>query len=138
MKLLVFHAKSFRFEPEKRSSELGPEAPPPGSSEITDALVAFVHCEPRDANRRDAVIKQAVKYFEWLSRKRELSKFLLHSFAHLDEERAPPEVALDLLGTLAEQLRGKGFEVLETPFGWSLSWTLATPGHPHAKTFKVL
>ena len=138
MKLLVFHAESFRFQPEQRSSELGPEAPPPGSSEITDALVAFVHCEPRDAERRDAVIKQAVKYFEWLFRKRELSKLLLHSFAHLDEERAPAELAMELLDAIAGRLREKGYEVLETPFGWSLSWTLATPGHPYAKTFKDL
>ena len=138
MRLLVFHAESFRFRSEQRSSELGTETPSPDSTEITDALVAFIHCEPSDAGRRDAVIKQAVKYFEWLFRKRELSKLLLHSFAHLDEERAPPAVAKDVLNTLAEQLRAKGYDVLETPFGWSLSWTLATPGHPYAKTFKVL
>jgi hypothetical protein len=138
MRLLVFHAESFCFEPEQRSSELGPETPPPDSRELTDALVAFVHCEAGDAGRRDAVIKQAVKYFEWLFRKRELSKLLLHSFAHLDEERAPAELAVDLLDAIATRLREKGYEVLETPFGWSLSWTLATPGHPYAKTFKVL
>lgn len=138
MRLLVFHAESFRFRPEQRSSELGTETPSPDSTEITDALVAFVHCELHDAGRCDAVIKQAVKYFEWLFRKRELSKLLLHSFAHLEEERAPPELAKELLDAIAERLREKGFDVLETPFGWSLSWTLATPGHPYAKTFKVL
>lgn len=137
MKLLVFHAEQFRFEPEQRSSEHGLKEPPPGLV-LNDALVAFVHCENRDIERSEAVVKQAVKYFEWLFRKRELSKLLLHSFAHLDEERASAEAAGQLLDAIATRLRKKGYEILETPFGWSLSWTLTTPGHPYAKTFKEL
>lgn len=138
MKLLVFQADTFEFRAEQRGSELAEATPSPEAGDLRDALVAFVHCEARDGERRDAVVKQAVKYFEWLFRKRELSRLLLHSFAHLDEERAPPELAKKLLDAIAERLRDKAYEVLETPFGWSLSWTLATPGHAFAKTFKVL
>jgi len=84
------------------------------------------------------VLKQAVKYFRWFARKREVSRLVLHSFAHLAEERSSPGFARDLLAALGEQLELHGFEVRHTPFGWSLQWTMAVEGHGYAKTFKSL
>ena len=63
---------------------------------------------------------------------------MLHSFAHLAEERSSPEFARDLLSELGDQLEGHGFEIHHTPFGWSLQWTMSVEGHGYAKTFKSL
>ena len=138
MKLLVFLAEVFEYEASERGSPLGAEQPEPQEDRVEGAIVAFVQCEPRDEERGEAVLKQAVKYFRWFSRKREVSRLVLHSFAHLAEERSSPEFAHDLLETLGDRLEGHGFDVHHTPFGWSLRWTMSVEGHGYAKTFKSL
>jgi hypothetical protein len=138
VKLLVFLAEAFEYRASERGSPLATEQPQPAEDRVENAIVAFVQCEPRDEERGDAVLKQAVKYFRWFGRKREVSRLVLHSFAHLAEERSSPEFARDLLETLGERLEGHGFEIHHTPFGWSLQWTMAVEGHGYAKTFKSL
>jgi len=138
MKLLVFLTESFQYVACEAGSPLAPSEPEPHSDCVEHAIVAFIQCEPRDEERGDALLKQAVKYFRWFARKREVSRLVLHSFAHLAEERSSPEFARDLLVALGEQLKRNGFEIHHTPFGWSLQWTMAVEGHGYAKTFKSL
>jgi len=138
MKLLVFLTESFQYEACEAGSPLAAEPPEPTQDRVEDAIVAFIQCEPCDEERGEAVLKQAVKYFRWFARKREVSRLVLHSFAHLAEERSSPEFARDLLSALGAQLQRHGFEVRHTPFGWSLQWTMAVEGHGYAKTFKSL
>ena len=138
MKLLLFLAESFEYEASEPGSPLAEEPPEPASGRMADTIVAFVQCEPRDEDRGDAVLKQAVKYFRWLARKRNRLHLVLHSFAHLAEERSSPEFARELLAALGNQLTGHGFKVHHTPFGWSLRWSMSVAGHGYAKTFKSL
>lgn len=138
MKLLIFLAESFEYRAAEPGSPLAAERPEPDAGRVENAIVAFLQCEPRDEERGEAVLKQAVKYFRWLQRKRGLSRLLLHSFAHLAEERSGPEFARDLLAELGRRLEAQGFEIHHTPFGWSLRWTMSVAGHGYAKTFKSL
>ena len=138
MKLLVFLAESFKYRASEAGSPLAAEWPEPAEDDVENAIVAFIQCEPRDEERGEAVLKQAVKYFRWFSRKRNVKRLVLHSFAHLAEERSSPEFARDLLALLGDQLEGHGFEVHHTPFGWSLKWSMSVEGHGYAKTFKSL
>jgi len=138
MKLLLFLAESFEYVASERASPLAAERPEPAADRVDNAVVAFIQCEPRDEERGEAVLKQAVKYFRWLARKRGVDRLVLHSFAHLAEERSSPEFALGLLEQLGDRLEEHGQEIHHTPFGWSLEWTLSVEGHGFAKTFKSL
>lgn len=138
MKLLVFLARRFEYTASEPGSPLAQDPPQPGQDRVENAIVAFIQCEPRDEERGEAVLKQAVKYFRWFARKRGVERLVLHSFAHLAEERSAPEFARDLLAVLGERLAGHGFDVHHTPFGWSLEWTMGVEGHGYAKTFKSL
>lgn len=138
MKLLVFLSESFEYEASEAASPLADDNPDPARARVDSAIVAFIQCEPRDEARGEAVIKQAVKYFRWFSRKRGVTQLVLHSFAHLAEERSSPEFARDLLAELGDRLEGHGLVVHHTPFGWSLKWSMSVEGHGYAKTFKSL
>ena len=61
MKLLVFLAESFEYQASERGSPLAEEVANPAAGNIENAIVAFIQCEPRDEERGDAVLKQAVK-----------------------------------------------------------------------------
>ena len=138
MKLLVFLSESFEYRASEAGSPLAADVPEPGEDRVENAIVAFIQCEPRDEERGEAVLKQAVKYFRWFARKRDVTRLVLHSFAHLAEERSSPEFARELLAKLGGRLRDHGFDVHHTPFGWSLKWTMSVEGHGYAKTFKSL
>lgn len=138
MKLLVFLAQRFEYTASEPGSPLADERPEPQADHVDGAIVAFVQCEPRDEERAEALLKQAVKYFRWFARKRGVERLVLHSFAHLAEERSSPEFARELLAALGDRLGEHGFDVHQTPFGWSLEWTMSVEGHGYAKTFKSL
>jgi len=138
VKLLIFMAEVFEYQASEESSPLAAVRPEPPEGRFENAIVAFVQCEPRDEERGEAVLKQAVKYFRWFTRQRGVSPLVLHSFAHLAEERSSAEFARDVLQALGEQLAGHGLAVHHTPFGWNLKWSLKVAGHGYAKTFKSL
>ncbi|GAB4192192.1 MAG: hypothetical protein Tsb002_21670 [Wenzhouxiangellaceae bacterium] len=138
MRLLLFHATAFDFTASQRSSPLAAETAEPASGEARDAVIAFIQMEPRDEERDSALLDQAVKYFRWYCRKRDLQRVILHSFAHLAEERSSPEFAQCFFQQLQQRLRQHQLDVSQTPFGWSLQWNLSVSGHAFAKTFKAL
>ena len=98
--------------------------------------MVFLHTEPEDEQRRPKVVTTTVKNIKWLANKRGLRNVVLHSFAHLGTEKAPPAFADELIEEAARRLRSTGYEVWVTPFGYSCEWELAVYGDTLAKVFK--
>jgi hypothetical protein len=110
------------------------EDSPPG--EVTGAVSAFVHVEPRDAECAGKVETKLVKNAKWLAGKWDTRRVVLHSFAHLAENKADPEFTRELLGNARQRLADAGYEVVETPFGYFNDLELSAPGHPLARVYK--
>lgn len=138
MKLLTFLAPRFAWRAEVQSLPEVPAAPLEG--EVRDAVVVFVHAvagdEEPEADRR--ALRHALKHVKWLAGKRDLRRAVLHSFTHLAGEHAPPEHARDFLDRLQARLEGAGFEVVQTPFGYSCAWDLSVHGESLAKVWKEI
>ena len=138
MKLLCFQAKRFRW---KTHSKTLPEVPAQDVDETVEAtLVVFIHAEARDAeeDRKTSVQRQTLKHLKWLANKRELNNIVLHSFAHLGGETAPPAYAEAFITNLAERLRETGYKVWITPFGYFCEWDLSVYGESLAKVWKEI
>jgi hypothetical protein len=138
MKLLCFQAKRFRW---KTHSKTLPEVPAQDVDETVEAtLVVFIHAEARDAeeDRKTSVQRQTLKHIKWLANKRELNNIVLHSFAHLGGETAPPVYAEAFITNLAERLRETGYKVWITPFGYFCEWDLSVYGESLAKVWKEI
>lgn len=138
MKLLCFQAKRFRW---KTHSKTLPEVPAQDVDQTVEAtLVVFIHAEARDAEeeRKTSVQRQTLKHIKWLANKRELNNIVLHSFAHLGGETAPPAYAEAFITTLAERLRETGYKVWITPFGYFCEWDLSVYGESLAKVWKEI
>ena len=138
MKLLCFQAKRFRW---KTHSKTLPEVPAQDVDQTVEAtLVVFIHAEARDAeeDRKTSVQRQTLKHLKWLANKRELNNIVLHSFAHLGGETAPPAYAEAFITNLAERLRETGYKVWITPFGYFCEWDLSVYGESLAKVWKEI
>jgi len=138
MKLLTFQASRFGWKSFSKTLETASDEEV--DETVGDAVVVFLHAEAKDTDgeERKRALKHTLKHVKWLANKRELKNVVLHSFTHLGGENAPPEFAEDLFQELAERLRGSGYAVWITPFGWFCSWDLAVHGDSLAKVWKEI
>jgi hypothetical protein len=84
------------------------------------------------------LLTKTLKNIKWLANKRGLKNIVLHSFTHLSNSTASPDYAHGFLEGAAERLRGTGYHVWLTPFGYFCEWELAVYGESLAKVFKSL
>lgn len=138
MKLLCFQAKRFRW---KSHSKTLPEVEVAEvETVVEEALVAFVQVEVEDGadETRARVFRHTLKHLKWLANKRDLRRIVLHSFAHLGGQNAPPSFASTLFQELSDRLESTGYEVHQTPFGYFCEWDLSVHGDSLAKVWKEI
>jgi L-arabinose isomerase len=138
MKLLCFQAQRFRWKTHLKT--LADVADQDIDATVEETLVAFIHAEARDTEEqsKNSVLRQAVKHLKWLANKRQLRNIVLHSFAHLGGETAAAELAESFIIAVAERLRGSGYQVWITPFGYFCEWDLSVYGESLAKVWKEI
>jgi hypothetical protein len=138
MKLLCFQAKQFRW---KTHSKTLAEVPDREAEEsVAEALVIFLHAEAADekSDRRASVLRQTLKHVKWLANKRGLKNVVLHSFAHLGGESASAPFTETFMNEASQRLRGAGYSVWLTPFGYFCEWDLSVYGDSLAKVWKEI
>jgi hypothetical protein len=136
MRMLMFQAKRFWWK--SFSKTLEDVADTEAEDVVEEAVVVFMHVEARDALDRDEVFRKTLKNVKWLANKRELKRVVLHSFTHLGGENAEPGFASAFIGELAARLRGTGYEVWVTPFGYFNEWDLSVYGESLGKVWKEI
>ena len=105
---------------------------------LEDVLVGFIHIEPKDEENLPSIETKLVKNLKWAARKNETDKVVLHSFAHLAESKADPEVTKRLLDNAESRLRNAGYVTYQTPFGYFLDLDVKAPGHSFTRLFKEI
>ncbi len=134
MKLLTFQARRFWWR--SFSKTLDEVDSVEVEEEVRDAVVLFYQVEAADVENRSGAFRKTLKHLKWLANKRQMHNIVLHSFAHLGGENAPPDFALELTNELAERLRNTGYQVWITPFGYFNEWDLSVYGESLAKVWK--
>lgn len=134
MRLLMFQAQRFWWK--SFSKTLDDVEDVQVEDAVTDAAVVFMQAEAKDAAARDDVFRKTLKNVKWLANKRDLKRVVLHSFTHLGGENAEPEFAAAFIAELADRLRGTGYQVWITPFGYFNEWELKVYGESLGKVWK--
>ena len=134
MRVLFWYCDKFAWNPSMKTLADAPDA---NSDSCEKAVVAFIHVEPADEEKRASVETKLVKNAKWLARKWETSVVILHSFTHLGEEKAAPDFANTLFNSAQERLKGAGYKAVQTPYGYFNDLTIQAPGHPLARIFKA-
>lgn len=133
MKLLLLYAPDYWMRPFEKSLPETPDAS--GELKMENAIVALVHAEEKDQIDASSVVTKAIKNIKWLARKFDTMQVVLHSFAHLSTSKADPVFTEQLLQQMAERLRGVGFTVATTPFGYFNEFRVHVAGPSLAKVF---
>ncbi|MDH3279995.1 MAG: threonyl-tRNA synthetase editing domain-containing protein [Gammaproteobacteria bacterium] len=136
MKLLALFVSDFEYKP--RHQTLVHATTDADNARAANVLVALVHVEPDDVGRSGKVVTRLVKNIKWSASKNRTRHIILHSFAHLAEERASPDMARAMLDRAQDRLQSAGYRVEQTPFGYLLDLRVEIPGLPFARVFKSL
>jgi hypothetical protein len=136
VKLLMFQAQRFGWKSFSKTLEDAVDVDV--EETVTEALVVFLHAEEEDETKGNRLLTKTLKNIKWLANKRGLKNIVLHSFTHLSNSTASPDYAHGFLEGAAERLRGTGYHVWLTPFGYFCEWELAVYGESLAKVFKSL
>lgn len=135
MKLLLFQAKQFYWKSFSKTLATVPDQDV--TETVPETVVVFLHAEAED-EAKPGLETKVIKQIKWLANKRGLKNIVLHSFTHLSGSTASPEFAQALLDGLEQRLRGTGYQVWQTPFGYFCEWDLSVYGDSLAKVFKEL
>ena len=103
-----------------------------------NCLVGFIQLEEKDQENAGYVETKLVKNLKWAARKNETDKIILHSFAHLSESKADPQLTKQVFDNTEQRLISSRYEVAQTPFGYFLDLDIQAPGHPLARLFKSI
>ncbi len=136
MKMLMFDTESFWFETFSKTLEHVEDVK--AEEKIDNAAVIFIHVELEDEERKNKVMKTALKNLKWYLNKLDKNRIVLHSFAHLSSSTSSPEFAAELLYGMKEKLEEKNIEVFTTPFGYFSEFSIHVKGESMAKVFKEI
>jgi D-Tyr-tRNAtyr deacylase len=136
MKMLLFDTEKFWYDTYSKTLENVEDVEK--EEEISDTAVVFVHAEMEDENRKNKVLKKALKNIKWYLNKVDKEKIVLHSFAHLSSSVSSPEFAEEIIFDIEEKLKDKEIEVHTTPFGYFSEFSIHVRGESIAKTFKEI
>ena len=134
MKLLMIYANKFAYKTSVKNLESASTSDEENT--IENALLGFIHIEPKDEENLSAIETKLIKNVKWAARKNETNTVVLHSFAHLAESKADPEVTKRLMDNAESRLINAGYVTYQTPFGYFLDLDIKAPGYSFARLFK--
>ena len=134
MKLLIINTTKFGFKTSKKGLESADDVNE--SKVIENALAAFIHVEEKDEEQPGAVATKMIKQIKWAAKKNETDRIILHSFAHLSNSKAEPELTKSTLDRAETSLLKSGYEVFKTPVGYFLDLDISASGNSLSRLFK--
>lgn len=136
MKLLMIYCTKFSYKAAIKNLDFVKNI----SEEKTfeNSLVAFIQVEEKDEENIASIEKKLVKNLKWAAKKNESNTVILHSFAHLSESKAKPEITQELFNKAELRLQNANYQTAQTPFGYFLDLEVKAPGYSLARIFKDL
>ena len=132
MKILLIHSDYIEYEAKKKAMKGAEEIPEDMvKGKMDEALVVFTAVERDDSIEdvmlaRDEILKTAETV--------KAERIMLYPYAHLSSKLAKPDIAIELMKRLENDLRSS-FEgdVGRAPFGWYKAFKISCKGHPRSE-----
>jgi len=130
LQLLFIHSDYIEYEAKEKTRVAEPIDEPKKRERIEEVLVAFIAVEREDEKDVRYVVEKASEEAISVFNKVGAERIVLYPYAHLSSELASPEMSMEILRGMEEDLLSRGVEVKRAPFGWYKSFTLRCKGHP--------
>lgn len=128
MKILLIHSDFIEYEVKEKAIEQA-EKLEKKSDKIEECLVVFVSVEKYDEKNVEQVVEILFDEIDKIASQLAVNRIVLYPYAHLSNELASSEIAIEILKKAEEKIRKK-YEVFRAPFGWYKSFQIRCKGHP--------
>jgi threonyl-tRNA synthetase len=138
MRFLMMHVNSFCCTVTTRGRSQVYEAYDNPVTRVDEALVVLASVEKDDARAPELVARRAATEITRLASQLKVTTVVLHPFAHLFGELSTPEVAIDVLSRVHQELCNTGLQSHRTPFGWFNTLQIDAKGHPLSRVARLV
>ncbi len=135
MRLLLIHSDYIEYEAKKKTKIAEEVAVLKDRHE--EALVVFTAVESADQDDIFGVVAQAAEEVRQTAAKLGVGNIFIYPYAHLSNDLAGPDVAVEVLKALERELT-IDFNVKRAPFGWYKSFVISCKGHPLSELSKTI
>lgn len=131
MKLLFVHANYINYQVKEKAKSAEEISRDRKSGGMRDPLIVFA-CSENIDEKSDDVIDNTLTEIKSVASKVKTKNIALFPFAHLSEELATPDTAIQILKCIECKLNDEGYRVIRVPFGWYKAFEFKSKGHPLA------
>lgn len=136
MRIVAIHADLISYKANRRTRFA--EEIETMEDSMEDCVVLLASVEKRDEADPGFVVETAKREIQDRLRRLKADRVMIFPFAHLTPALSSPELAIEVLRSLEEQLRAAGLEVRRAPFGWYKEYNIKSKGHPMAEMSMVI
>jgi len=137
MKLLLIHSDYIEYEAKDDTPVAEEDAEMEGRLE--EALTAFIAVEETDEDDVEGVVEGALDEIVDVADELGVGGVMVYPYAHLSQDLADPDTAVDVLKRIADRLRSDHeYEVKRAPFGWYKAFRISCKGHPLSELSRVV
>lgn len=138
MRFLALHVDYFRCRITEKGRSTLIEEFEERETAAEEALVVLCSVEKADEVAPEEVAARAAGEIAALAGQLKVQTVVLHPFAHLFGELGRPQVAVQVLTSVAEALQARGLAVTRTPFGWFNTLEIKAKGHPLSRVARII
>lgn len=134
MRLLILDSRNSRFYLHHSTKVAEEITPDDKERSYEKSLVVFVAIEKQDLEKS---VTAAAKDIRKIARKNKVPLVIINPFAHLSNNLASPDIAIDLLNKLLEKVdTSEDFETVRCVFGWYKEFTIDVLGHENSQIYR--
>lgn len=138
MRFVMMHVNSFRSCITEKGRSRFVEPPEPSETAVGESVLVLASVEAGDEADPAGVAKRAAGEIAKNAHNLKVGAIVVHPFAHLFAELASPDVAIDIMDRVRDELREKGFAATRTPFGWFNTLEIDAKGHPYSRVARTV
>ena len=133
MRILQQHLDFIEYEPKEKEIASAEEAEKK-RYHYDEIVVLFTSVEQGDD---DEIAKKAIEGTKQFLGKLKVNRVIIYPYAHLSQNLARPEDALEVLKAMERYSNEAGIETYRAPFGWNKAFQIKVKGHPLAEQSRV-
>jgi threonyl-tRNA synthetase len=138
MRLLMWHVDSFRSTITEKGRSNYVEHPEEKETYVEEAVIVYTAVAKGDEKSPDITAQRAADLIEKHAKQLKAYTVVIHPFAHLFIELAPPEEAVKIMDAINQLLLERGLYSIRTPFGWFNKLEIHAKGHPLSRVAKEI
>ncbi|MHA1136301.1 MAG: threonine--tRNA ligase [Candidatus Thorarchaeota archaeon] len=138
MRMLQIHSDGFSYEAKRKALKTAKDIEEKVYKTEDSCLVNFIAAETSDESNVKGAATTTAEMIAAAAEEIKETNIIIYPWVHLTETPSKPSTGIKLLDAITKDLKARGLNVVQVPFGWYKAFAIHCKGHPLAERSKVL